>query len=145
LLRAWLAAAHGEGLAAAGRRDDALRAFDAAGGLLPSDPVDPSLPFLFLGGAHLDRWRGNALARLGDAAAADVLTGALERLDPTFIRAETALRVDLAVALSAMGEHEGAQVHARRAERLASEIGSTRQQHRIRSLSVTGSPGQGTS
>ena len=30
LLRAWLAAAHGEGLAAAGHRDEALRAFDAA-------------------------------------------------------------------------------------------------------------------
>lgn len=79
---------------------------------------------------------GDALARLGDVAAADVLTGALERLDPTFIRAETALRVDLAVALSAMGDHDGAQAHARRAERLAIEIGSTRQQHRIRSLPV---------
>ena len=142
LLRAWLAAAHGEGLAAAGRRDDALRAFDAARGLLPNDPVDPSLPFLFLGGAHLDRWRGHALATLGDSAAIDVLTGALERLDPTFIRAETALRVDLAVALSAMGEREGAQAQARHADRLAIEIGSTRQQHRMRSLSVINDAGQ---
>lgn len=142
LLRAWLAAAHGEGLAAAGRRDDALRAFDAARGLLPSDAVDPSLPFLFLGGAHLDRWRGNALARLGDAAAADVLTRALERLDPTFIRAETALRVDLAVALSSMGERDEALAHARRAERLATEIGSTRQQHRMRSLSAVIGPAE---
>jgi tetratricopeptide (TPR) repeat protein len=64
LLRAWLAAAHGEGLAATGQRAEALRTFDAAGMLLPSDPVDPALPFLFLGGAHLDRWRGHALARL---------------------------------------------------------------------------------
>src|SRR5436853_7771935 len=48
LLRAWLAAAHGEGLAAAGRRDEALSAFDAAGTLLPTNPVDPTLPFLFL-------------------------------------------------------------------------------------------------
>ncbi|MFB9304931.1 tetratricopeptide repeat protein [Kibdelosporangium philippinense] len=42
LLRAWLAAAHGEGLAAAGRRDDALRAFDTANALVPTDPVDPA-------------------------------------------------------------------------------------------------------
>jgi len=62
LLRSWLAAAHGEELAAAGHRDEALRAFDTAGALLPSDPSDPALPFLFLGGAHLDRWRGHALA-----------------------------------------------------------------------------------
>lgn len=144
LLRSWLAAALGEGLAAAGRRDDALRAFDAAGRLLPSDPVDPELPFLFLGGAHLDRWRGHALARLGDAEAVGVLTGALERLDPTFTRAETGLRVDLAIALAAMGERDGARVHAGRAERLAAEIGSARQQHRMRSLSVAGEVGPRT-
>lgn len=136
LLRAWLAAAHGEGLAAAGHRDEALRAFDAAGSLLPADPVDPALPFLFLQGAHLDRWRGHALARLGDVEAVGVLTSALERLDPTFTRAETALRVDLATALSSTGEHEGARVHAESAERLATEIGSVRQRHRMRELAA---------
>lgn len=134
LLRAWLAAAHGEGLAAAGRRDEALRAFDAAGSLLPADPIDPTLPFLFLESVHLDRWRGHALARLGDAEAVGVLTSALERLDPTFTRAETALRVDLAVALVATGEHAGARSHAERAERLATEIGSVRQRQRLRVL-----------
>ena len=36
------------------------RAFDDAQALLPADPVDPALPFLFLGGTHLNRWRGNA-------------------------------------------------------------------------------------
>jgi tetratricopeptide (TPR) repeat protein len=131
LLRAWLAAAHGEGLAAAGRRDEALRAFDAAGALLPADPVDPALPFLFLESVHLDRWRGHALARLEDVEAIGVLTYALERLDPTFTRAETSLRVDLAVVLTAMGEHDGARAHAERAERLAVEIGSVRQKHRM--------------
>lgn len=136
LLRAWLAAAHGEGLAAAGLRDEALRAFDAAGTLLPAEAVDPTLPFLFLETVHLDRWRGHALARLGDADAVDVLTGALERLDPTFTRAETSLRVDLAVALVAMGERDGARPHAERAERLAADIGSVRQQHRMRTLSA---------
>jgi tetratricopeptide (TPR) repeat protein len=49
LLQAWLAAAHGETLAAAGHADDARRAFDTASHLLPADPIDPALPFLFLG------------------------------------------------------------------------------------------------
>ncbi|MGH3711104.1 MAG: tetratricopeptide repeat protein, partial [Pseudonocardiaceae bacterium] len=49
LLQAWLAAAHGETRAAAGHADDARRAFDTANALLPADPVDPALPFLFLG------------------------------------------------------------------------------------------------
>ncbi|HEU5073917.1 MAG TPA: hypothetical protein VFU02_07085 [Polyangiaceae bacterium] len=136
VLRAWLAAAHGEGLAAAGRRDEALRAFDEAGALLPADPVDPSLPFLFLADVHLDRWRGHALARLGDTEAVDVLTSALQRLDPTFSRAETALRVDLAAALANGGKLTEAQVQAKRADRLASDIGSARQRRRIRSLST---------
>jgi tetratricopeptide (TPR) repeat protein len=134
LLRAWLAAAHGEGLAAAGRRDEALRAFDMAGKLLPANPVNPMLPFLFLEGSHLDRWRGHALARLGDAEAVRVLTGALERLDPTFTRAETALRVDLATALVATGERDEARVHSQRAEQLATEIGSNRQRRRLQAV-----------
>jgi tetratricopeptide (TPR) repeat protein len=137
LLRAWLAAAHGEGLAVAGQRDDALRAFDEAGRLLPADPVDPSLPFLFLADAHLDRWRGHALARLRDAEAVGVLTSALQRLDPTFTRAETALRVDLASALIEVGEAGEARRHVQHAGQLASEIGSARQQRRIQSLSVS--------
>lgn len=135
LLRAWLAAAHGEGLAAAGLRDDALRAFDMAEALLPADPVDPMLPFLFLEGVHLDRWRGHALARLGDVEATGVLTHALERLDLTFARAEAALHVDLASALTTRGELDQALTHAMRAERVAIEIGSMRQQRRMRSLS----------
>jgi tetratricopeptide (TPR) repeat protein len=137
LLRAWLAAAHGEGLAAAGRRTDALHAFDAAIELLPNDPVDPVLPFLFLEGVHLDRWRGHALAKLGDVDAAGVLAGALERLDPTFTRAETALRVDLASALATLGARDEAHAHVQRANRLAAEIGSVRQERRIRSLSMS--------
>lgn len=40
LLRAWLASAHGEGLAAAGDRDEALRAFDVAGALLPGQELE---------------------------------------------------------------------------------------------------------
>lgn len=133
LLRAWLAAAYGEGLAAAGCRDEALRAFDAAAALLPADPIEPRLPFIFLSEVHLDRWRGHALARLGDAEAVQILTGALERLDPTFARAETSLRVDLAIALTAIDDYDEARVHANQVERLAVEIGSVRLLHRMNS------------
>jgi tetratricopeptide (TPR) repeat protein len=141
IFQSWLAAAHGEALAAAGKRSDALRAFDMADTLLPSDPFDPELPFLFLGGPHLDRWRGHALAQLGDRDAISVLSDALNRLDPSFIRAETALRVDLATTLLATGEREEAKAHATVAARLASDIGSARQARRVRVLSsLLGSP-----
>jgi tetratricopeptide (TPR) repeat protein len=132
LLRAWLAAAYGEGLAASNRRDAALRAFDTSERLRPTDPVDPTMPFLFLEGVHLDRWRGNALARLGDSEAIGVLTNALTQLDPTFTRAETTLRVDLAQALQHIGDKDAVRSHARRAEELAVDIGSSRQLYRIR-------------
>lgn len=74
--------------------------------------------------------------KLGDAEAIGVLTGALERLDPTFTRAETALRVDLAAVLTTFDERAEARVHAQRANNLAMEIGSSRLQHRMRSLSL---------
>ena len=131
LLRAWLAAAHGEGLAAAGHRDEALGAFDAASGLLPADPVDPSLPFLFLGGAHLDRWRGNALSRLGEPDAIDQLSDALPRLPADFTRAKTVMMVDLAFAYAAAGDRDAALEHARQAKRLAAQIKSDRQLRRL--------------
>ncbi len=134
LLRAWLAAAHGEGLAALNRRDATLRAFDTSDRLRPTDPVDPTMPFIFLEGVHLDRWRGHALARLGDSEAIGVLSNVLARLDPTFTRAETTLRVDLAHALERNGDKDAVQGHARRAEELAADIGSSRQLHRIRCL-----------
>lgn len=138
LLRAWLAAAYGEGLAAAGQRDEALRAFAQADALLPPDPVDPALPFLFLKGPHLDRWRGHAFARLGEPEAAPVLIRSLERLDSTFTRAETALRVDLAIALTTV-DPTSARDQMRHAERLATEIGSARQQRRIRATKLVSS------
>src|SRR5699024_10016141 len=64
LLRTWLAAAHGEALAAAGDRDGAFAAFDAARAGLPADSADGVLPYLLLSDGHLDRWRGHALTRL---------------------------------------------------------------------------------
>ncbi|GAB3446289.1 tetratricopeptide repeat protein [Actinophytocola sediminis] len=131
LLSSWLAAAHGEGLAAAGHRDDALRAFDAAAGQLPNDPVDPSLPFLFLAGAHLDRWRGHALSRLGEPDAIDQISDALPRLPTEFTRARTGMLVDLAYAHAAAGDRDAALAHARQAKRLATQIKSDRQLRRL--------------
>jgi tetratricopeptide (TPR) repeat protein len=131
LLRAWLAAAHGEGLAAAGRRDDALRAFDTASALLPNDPADPSLPFLVLVGAHLDRWRGHALSRLGEPDAVDHISKTLPRLPPEFIRSRTGMLVDLAYAHAAADDREAALAHARQAKRLATQIKSDRQLRRL--------------
>lgn len=134
LVRAWLAAAHGETLAAAGRRDASMRAFDRAQALLPDDTSVESGPYVVLDQVHLGRWRGHALAPVGEPAAVDFLGPALDRLDPTFTRAEAGLRVDLATALATMGENKAAQAHATRAEALASEIGSIRQRRRIRWL-----------
>ncbi|MGO1049309.1 tetratricopeptide repeat protein [Crossiella sp. CA198] len=138
LLNAWLAAAHGEGLAAAGRRAEALRAFDAARALLPSDPVDPALPFLFLAGAHLDRWRGHALARLGEPDAITHLHEALPRLPVEFIRARTGMLVDLAFAYAAVGDRDAALDHSRQARRLGSQIKSDRQLRRLGRLVLPG-------
>ncbi|PXY23467.1 hypothetical protein BAY59_27750 [Prauserella coralliicola] len=131
LLRAWLAAAHGEGLAAGGRRDDALRAFDDAATLLPSDPVEPHLSFLFLAGSHLDRWRGNVLSQLGEPDAIDQLARTLPLLPPDFNRARASMLVDLAYAHAAAGDRDGALDYARQARRLASQIKSDRQLQRL--------------
>ena len=134
LLRSWLAAAHGEGLAATGHRDDALRAFDVADKLLPTDPVNADLPFLFLAGGHLDRWRGSAMSRLGEPNAIDQLTSALPLLPPDFTRARVAMLVDLAYAYAAAGDREAALTHARQAKRLAMQIKSDRQLRRLNGL-----------
>jgi tetratricopeptide (TPR) repeat protein len=134
LLRAWLAAAHGEGLAVAGQRDEALRAFDAADSLLPVDPVDPSLPYLFLAGAHLDRWRGNALSRLGEPDAIEQISEALPRLPAEFTRAKASMLVDLAFAHAATGDRDASLQYAREAKRLAMQIKSDRQLGRLGGL-----------
>ncbi|MEV4315298.1 hypothetical protein [Actinocrispum sp. NPDC049592] len=139
LLRAWLAAAHGEGLAAAGRRDDAFRAFDAADALVPPDPVDPALPYLFLADAHLARWRGHALARLGEPDAIDQLSHSLPRLPKEFVRAKTGMLVDLAFAYAAAGDRDAALAYAREAKRFANQIKSDRQRRRLSGLILPGS------
>jgi tetratricopeptide (TPR) repeat protein len=141
LLRAWLAAAHGETLASAGHADDARRAFDTASELLPADPIDSALPFLFLGDSHLDRWRGNALARVGAPDAIDQLTAALTRLPADFVRARTGLLVDLAYAHAAAGDRDAALTYARQGRRLAAQIKSDRQQRRLNQLLLPSSSG----
>jgi tetratricopeptide (TPR) repeat protein len=136
VLRAWLAVAHGEALAAHGERTASLYAFDQAAELLPDDPAD-EWPYVALDAVHLARWRGHALARFGDPEATAVLTDALKRLDPSFVRAETALRVDLATALAATGDRDEAHTHAHRADRLAAQVGSARQRRRIKTILAT--------
>jgi tetratricopeptide (TPR) repeat protein len=136
VLRSWLAAAHGEALAAHGDRTASLHAFDRAAELLPSDPA-VERPYVALDTVHLARWRGHALARFGHPDAITVLTNALNRLDPTFVRAETALRVDLATALAANGDQDGAHTHADRARALAGALGSNRQHRRLKTLAVS--------
>ena len=73
ILRAWLAAAHGEALAAHGNPTASLHAFDQAAELLPDDPGDER-PYVALDVVHLARWRGHALARFGHPDAIAVLT-----------------------------------------------------------------------
>ncbi|MGX7825727.1 tetratricopeptide repeat protein [Actinokineospora sp. 24-640] len=131
LLRAWLAAAHGEGYAANGRRDEAMQAFDDADALLPEDPTDPSLPYVFLGGSHLARWRGNALATVGDPEAISHLTGALPVLPREFIRARVGMLVDLAFAHSAAGERDAAHSYTQQARKLGQQIRSDRHIRRL--------------
>ncbi|MCE6993934.1 hypothetical protein LZG04_03780 [Saccharothrix sp. S26] len=134
LLTSWLLAGHGEALAAAGDRDGSLRAFDHAEWIMPADSADAEAPYLVFDGTHLTRWRGSALARLGEPEAVDVLSSALDRLHPDFARAETALRVDLVQVLSVHGERGDASAHAERARLLAAQVGSTRQRRRLEAL-----------
>ncbi len=133
VLRAWLAAAHGEALAAHADRTASLHAFDQATQLLPNDPTDER-PYVALDTVHLARWRGHALARFGQPDAITILTDALNQLDPSFVRAETALRVDLATALAANGDRDEARTHADHAARLSAQVGSARQRRRITTL-----------
>jgi tetratricopeptide (TPR) repeat protein len=137
LLQSWLAAAHGEGLAADDQRDAALRAFDDASSLLPANPVDPEMPFLLLNDGQLVRWRGSSLLRLGDQDAINQLEAAVRRLATpglNAVRGQTNLYVDLAFAYAAAGDSRGALEHARTARQLASRIKSDRQQRRLATL-----------
>jgi hypothetical protein len=132
LLRSWLAAAHGEALAAVDRPDASLRAFDTAQTLLPdpSDRLDDG-PYLALDSAHLNRWRGHALARFGRPDATTVLRQALDEHDAEFTRAEAGLRADLVLAHLALGEYSAARHELAAAQHTADMVGSARQHRRL--------------
>jgi tetratricopeptide (TPR) repeat protein len=134
LLQAWLTAGYGEACAAQGDRRASMLAFDEALNSMPSQHEYDQTPYLVFDPTHLARWRGSALARLGEPEAVDVLSDVLNRLDPTFTRAATALRVDLVQVLTATGEREAAMAHAEPARLLAAQVGSTRQRRRLDAL-----------
>lgn len=135
LLRAWLAAAHGEALAADGRENASLHAFEEAAQRLPATVErDEDGPYLALDAVHLARWRGHALARFGHADAVPVLTHALTAHDAEFSRAEAGLRTDLAIAHLASGERDAAQEQRAAAQVIAESVGSARQRRRLHSI-----------
>ncbi|WP_030262068.1 helix-turn-helix domain-containing protein [Streptomyces violens] len=132
-LRAWLFAAEAELCSKAGKADECRRALDRAAACLPEgdEARDPDMLSVFLNHGHLARWRGNALALLGDDEAVTSLYTALKAMDPTFIRAQAGLRCDLAHAHQARGELDQAREHLRQARLLASRTGSVRHRRRI--------------
>ncbi len=136
-LSAWLYAAEAEMCAHAGKTDDCQRALDLAAHALPAgdEPRDPEMPSIFLNESHLTRWRGNALALIGEDSAVLDLRAALESMDPTFTRAQAGVHCDLAQAHAFRGEHDEAARQIREARRLANGTGSVRQRRRIDQLS----------
>ncbi|MFC7343253.1 hypothetical protein [Saccharopolyspora griseoalba] len=134
VLRAWLEAARGEALASDGQLVKSLQAFDTADSLLSQSSYSVGGPYIALNHTHLARWRGHALAQLRVPGALDVLSSSLRDLDPSFVRATTALRVDLATAHSTAGDRENAAHEMNKANELARSIGSKRQQRRIAAL-----------
>ncbi|MEU1413704.1 helix-turn-helix transcriptional regulator [Streptomyces sp. NPDC005731] len=135
-LRAWLHAAEAEICARAGMPEDCRRALERATQCLPpgEEARDPDMLSIFLNEGHLTRWRGNALALIGDDEAVSDLYTALETADPTFIRASAGLRCDLAQAHMARGEYDQAHEHLRQARLIASRTGSVRQRRRVEQL-----------
>jgi tetratricopeptide (TPR) repeat protein len=132
-VQAWLHAASAEFAAADNARDDALRAFDNADTALPTHgSSDEDSPFILLDHTHLTRWRGSALARLGDPDALQHLTTALNAPQGSNTARGTAgLHADLASAYAVLRDREQALHHLREAERLARQIGSQRLQARL--------------
>ncbi|MGW2240390.1 XRE family transcriptional regulator [Streptomyces sp. NPDC001759] len=135
-LAAWLYAAEAEICARAGMPDECRRALENATRCLPpgDEARDPDMLSIFLNEGHLTRWRGNALALIGDDEAVGNLYAALNTADPTFIRASAGLRCDLAQAHLARGEYDQAHEHLRQARLIANRTGSVRHRRRIEQL-----------
>lgn len=130
-LVSWLHSADAEVLAAAGQPNQARRALTAADARMPHTPLEPDLPYVVLDQVHLARWRGSALAHLGDESAIDDLSSAVALMDSTFTRAGAGLHSDLALALARSGEIDQAKEHIELAGDLANAVGSDRQRRRI--------------
>jgi ATP/maltotriose-dependent transcriptional regulator MalT len=135
LLLCWLDAVEAETQAALAD-EQCYRTLERSAALLPVDTDDPSLPFIALNEAHHARWRGHCLAQVGDAAAIDYLTSALDQMDTSFVRAAAGLRCDLAQALTTRGELDEARKHLTSARLLANQVGSVRQRRRIASVGL---------
>ena len=133
----WLWAVEAETAAVAGQDFRCRRALDSAANALPAGPAqDDELPYVSLDSHHLDRWRGSALARLGDREAVDQLSTALCSVDPEYTRATGALHLDLAQALIAADAQDASRVHLEVARQLATQTGSVRQRRRIEQLAA---------
>ncbi|MBT2440055.1 XRE family transcriptional regulator [Streptomyces sp. ISL-36] len=137
-LRAWLAAAEAELCAAAGpgMESAARSALDRATELLPDDGEtrDADMLSIFLNTGHLTRWRGNVLAKLGDASAMEELYASLDSADESFVRANSGLYCDLTQAHLARGELDDARSHLQKARLLANRTGSVRFRRRVELL-----------
>ncbi|ROQ31938.1 hypothetical protein EDD98_0905 [Streptomyces sp. PanSC19] len=137
-LRAWLAAAEAELCSAAGpEMESAARAaLERATALLPDDGEvrDADMLSIFLNTGHLARWRGNVLAKLGDASAMEELYASLDSADESFVRASSGLYCDLTQAHLARGELDEARSHLQKARLLANRTGSVRYRRRVEML-----------
>ncbi|MEV5199033.1 XRE family transcriptional regulator [Streptomyces sp. NPDC053720] len=137
-LRAWLAAAEAELCAATGpEMESAARsALERATSLLPDDGEmrDADMLSIFLNASHLARWRGNVLAKLGDASAMEELYASLDSADESFVRANSGLHCDLTQAHLARGELDDARSHLQKARLLANRTGSVRYRQRVELL-----------
>lgn len=136
VLMAWLQAVVGEMHAIVGEDRLSKNAFDQAARLLPDHPSDPSVPYIMLDEFHLARWRGAALARLGDEAAIDEMHFALTGMDSSWVRAKAQLHVDLAHSLVAARHEDQAIRQVENAKALAVRIGSRRQKRRAHDLEL---------
>ncbi|MFB7427338.1 helix-turn-helix domain-containing protein [Streptomyces hydrogenans] len=135
-LRAWLAAAEAELCAAVGGPEMELAAraaLERATVLLPDDGEvrDADMLSIFLNTGHLLRWRGNVLAKLGDASAMEELYASLGSADETFVRANSGIHCDLTQAHLARGELDDARTHLQKARLLANRTGSVRYRRRV--------------
>lgn len=137
-LRTWLAAAEAELCAAAGpgMESAARSALERAARLLPDDGEtrDADMLSIFLNTGHLMRWRGNVLAKLGDASAMEELYASLDSADESFVRANSGLHCDLTQAHLVRGELDDARSHLQKARLLANRTGSVRYRRRVELL-----------